>query len=405
MENRQIAWTGSPVLRGSLPKVLEAQYHEYAFDDIERKPGYYYDSVGEWADLTSRIANRAREQVKTLRDGALAIQEWELLEKMMVCWRVKGMGSLVLEHPIVNEDVGQARWLEPELRRLGRAIAAAAEDAPLQEIREVYLSTPVPIAKGKGSPYWFSATDRKVVVPLARIALDGKDLEEVEANLRSAGHATMPLSLVSYIRIQAARKPREAFSVQGGQLVGVGEAMLPKVRRVQAMPFSLNLLLFGIAGVMKHYYRKVRPSVNGKIDSAVKMCAEMRVCVATDLSAMDESVAYETIDMWNRFIHEPLLDVLVRKGVITTVHKRKAMDVVERAQTMMILAPPPKVDEAARLVETKGTNKSGIVYTSLIATMVNETRCRAKANSLNLKVGVVNFGDDTVIGRDRKSVV
>jgi hypothetical protein len=395
-----VEWVGRPIPRDDLPLNLVNTYRGYSFDALVDKNGFAYDTIGEWARVTHTAMAAGNEVVRSLSDPDLVLQEMDYLKKMRVCWRDKGLGMLAMDHEVIVENKEQAKWLRHEMINLGMELAAAINAWPLEELITTMESAEVPIAKGKGAPYWISASDRQGALNLAAVAERSASVEQMLTLLGELGQARMPSVLTSYVRLAASGEKRTAYVLAGSELRSEGESYLPKARRIQALPLPMNWPLVPVANVLKKALNEVVPSTDGKVETAIAMCRKYRTCMASDMASYDETIGYETIQLFLEAI-AVVLRVLVRLGAMTKAEAAMVVEVVERVQEMDLLSPPVRTDEAARLTRTKGANKSGIRLTSIIATFVNVCRIRAKGRQLRIPIGFAVFGDDTVIATHR----
>jgi Fe-S cluster assembly ATPase SufC len=110
-----------------LPKNLVESYAMLAFQKIDQRGGFYYSSLGEWEAITNHFLEMLLPKIRTLEttDSALAAQEVEFVEKAMVNWRDKGLGTLLVadQQSLIRKNELQAKLLGSGLAALGRVYA------------------------------------------------------------------------------------------------------------------------------------------------------------------------------------------------------------------------------------------------------------------------------------------
>jgi hypothetical protein len=379
-------------------------YHYLAFQPFDKRGGFAYNTVNGWEDVTKGALDVLQPAIDSLRDERLRLQEHEFIEKMMVCWRDKGRGNLVQKEELIVRNKDQAAWLTPGLKQIGLEYSAAIESMPGERARWLYDSNKVPIKRGKGAPYWLPGTDKQAAVMLARISESAKDLAELDKILVEAGSALLDPCITTYIRVQAARKATMDYQVVGGWLREWEERVKPKIRKIQALPFSYNYPVVGVAGVMRHLLKTIG-GVTGTIERAQEASRTHKYCMAADLSGYDDTVSLETLTAYREYVLLPCLNACVRKGLINGQRRRLILDIDEKVQQIDALTPPPSEREGARLVPTAGGIKSGERLTSQKGSDINRVRILTKMRDLGIRGASMNFGDDTIVCSDDKNMV
>jgi hypothetical protein len=375
-------------------------YHYLAFEPFDKRGAYAYQTVDEWEAITLGAMDVIKTPISKLSDRSLKLMEWEFIEKMAVCWRDKGRGNLVQSEELVVKNEEQAKWLTPELKTTGLRYASAIEGMSHHRARMLYDSNKVPIRRGKGSPYWFPGTDRKAAVMLAKISQIAQNLTDLDRMLVEAGSAVLKPSITTYIRVQAARKASLDYQLVAGTLANPFERVKPKIRKIQALPFSYNFPVVGVAGVLRYLLKTVTDANTGTIGPAQTAAREYRYCIAADLSTYDDTVSIETLKTYRTYVLEPSLRACLRKGLIDQKRLKLILEIDEAIQVIEALTPPPTETEGARLVRTEGGIKSGERLTSQKGSDINRCRIYTKMRDLRITGQAFNLGDDTIVCSD-----
>jgi hypothetical protein len=378
-------------------------YAHYSFDNVDLRAAFAYNTLGEWHALTAYTQERLWDTCRTIADDGLRAQELEFVDKLAACWRYKGRGTLALTSDVKNVNKEQAHWLEDELRYTGLEYSGWIAKQGATRIRYYYNNADVPLRRGKGAPYWTPGTDPDAYMMYAAAVEQSQSnsFESVIEYIRELGNARAKEALSAYVRIQSGRNPVVNYDLVGGMLEKASDdVILPKRRRISALGVHYNYVLVGVGEVIKQAMKGTSPRIEGTIAYAQQLCREYKYFIASDLSTYDESISYETIEQWIRLILTPVLNELVRMGVMTRAWANMCIEVVERVQTLDLYTPPVRVDEAARLSSTYGTNKSGIRVTSVIASTINDARTKRKVKDLKLRADWSLFGDDLVVASD-----
>lgn len=391
-------WAGVPVAANKLPPALRDRYRHYSFESFDRRGAYAYSTVGEWAELTQTAMSRLRPAIRRLSDAGLAITEWDTTNSLAVNWRDKGLGTLTQQHDLVVSDADQANWLRPALRKKGMIYAGWIRQQSIEDLQAHYRNATVPTRRGKGAPYWFSGGMPHAAEALGRLTIEATGIDDLDHMLITSGGAQIKPCLTLDVRYQSSKKARPDYLLVGSELEEVGEKFRPKARKIQALPFAYNYPAVGVAAVMKAAMRGTSPRHDGTVNHAMKLAANYAHVFATDLSTYDETISYETDAAWRDLVLRPVVDALLDCGLIRRLQARLILEIHEKISTIDSLCPPVRTDEGARMVRTRGTNKSGQRFTSQEATDINDCRIRQKALDLGLEIGWTNLGDDTLIG-------
>lgn len=386
-----------PVKHGRLEPTLEKTYARYAFEPIEAVGGFAYDSISEWASTCQNLINAGEEAILTIEDPELRESERDHLRKMVVCWRDKGYGSLVTEEGVKVRNREQAEFLRAALTRRGKAVAAALRAMTNEEITSLWGSAPVPIASGKGAPYWFSSQHKEAAVWLAKIAEGSGSYKECVDRVWSVGSARIRPVITCYLRVQGAAKPQPAYYFNGTYLEPAPRRFGPKIRKVQALPFVFNWFFVRVAWVMKAAMMTSFPGNTGRIADALALATKYKYAYAYDLANYDDTVAWETDRLYAEVVLTPALAVLRERGLLNAKTIRLILEIDEAESRMPILTPPHSRHDAAEIVETLGGIRSGQRLTSDKGTHINAARAEALCAMIGWDAVVINWGDDTVI--------
>jgi hypothetical protein len=391
-------WPGRPVAPRDMPQNLIKQYEVYSFTEVEPRRAWCYDSVDEWFAVTGRVVGAMEHALHGVGvDPGLRAQEQETIDKMHVCWRAKGMGTLIETEEEHVHDPGQAAALETTLARRGRTYRTIVERMHSDDVHAICEGAGVPIARGKGAPFFFSGNDQDTAAAIFQLSKNCRTAEEAYRIISEAGGGVLPACSTSYLRIQGARKPQPYWLLGADGLYRIGDRYGPKTRPVNAVPFCWNVHLT-VAGEMLTWCRKLASDRNsGTIHEAIAYFYTFKHRIASDLAGFDKSVGLETTMAWHRLILSPVLSALVARQAITKQAASLALSIHEAIQTLPKLLPPSSPGEGARIVPSSGTIRSGSRTTSAEGTDIRGCSIEAKAARLGLDVYYVNQGDDTVI--------
>jgi len=396
-------WIGRRVL----PKALESLYTAYSFKSADSAPAFAYDTIREWERMTERLQDglyHAIGKIRTL-DRRLAAQEEEFCDKLAVCWRLRGLGTLFVPDTdaLSAYNTVQADALHQELAKRGRYYAAAILAMPAEQLAQLYYGASLRLDKGKGAPFWFPSTEKEVTFAIQRLYQDGGDLDEYVSDCANAGQAKLPTYLQSsYIRIQSNRNPLDRVVLQDGHLAVAGERFGPKIRRIAAQPFVLNHLWAPAGNVLRTIMAGSPDNrTTGTIEPAIAAARSHKYTAAIDLKAYDTTVSYELLMTLHDVLLRPSLDALVQRGVMQSRDRDILLDADRRTQEMAILLPPRQMAESAYIVAARGQTRSGENLTSWKGTEINRARCNLKLRDVERSTGkavhAINYGDDTVI--------
>jgi hypothetical protein len=383
-----------------LPRSLVEAYFKYSFTPYDDRGAWCYSTANQWADITATTTRRLVAALDTLKDPALRANEYETVEKMQVCWRDKGYGTLAHTHDIIVSDPDQASALTPHLRRRGLQYVAFIEAMPSSLLRDLMLKAVVPINRGKGSPSWIPGTNKDAAVLYAALVKGSTTFNDVVTRLRDSSPYNIEPCGTSYVRIQSSRKEVPRWQLLGGNLTQHGTRFGPKTRRIQALPFSFNYVYSGPINILKHIMMHIDDTSTGRIGPAQLAVRQYKYSVATDLSSFDETVSLETIQALRNHVVIPSLRALIRRGAIDHVHANILIEMDEYLDVMPLLSPPLSMADGANMIRVAGTIKSGKKGTSFEGTEINKARGAYKTATLGIKVKYFNQGDDTIVCSD-----
>lgn len=400
-----------PLGRWDLPPHLTSLYDQYSWSPWTDAPAFAYDDTRAWAGITDHVIERASSAISRLSDSRLVAQEKEMLDKMAVCWRLTGYGELYEPDPsaFTTRNADQAKLLAPYFKQRRKQYFAWFDRVGAEYLRDVYNAAPVRMDKGKGAPYWAPSSDRAVALAYGRIAQGCATFAQLEQRIQAAGNAKLRFVQTSYIRVQGARKVRTEWINTLEGLKPGGERVMPKVRRIGAMPFSVNHLMAGVGAILRDAMANIDSRHHGDVDAAADAVASRRYNAALDFASFDTTVALETLEMVDRELLFPCLDYLGGMGIVSPRERQLLADCAYHINYMSILLPPRNHDEAAYLVTAEGQTRSGIQLTSWYGTEVNGRFIEAKLNALgctlNETVQAFNYGDDTIIATDDSTII
>lgn len=399
----ETTWAGELVPESKLPPQLVRMYASYAFDEIDRRGAFAYDTISEWAETTNALMSDAWALTEDL-EPALRAQEREMISAMGVCWRLKGQGTLLAHHDLTVDNPEQADVLRTHLRSTGLRYADAIENMASGQLREWYNASTVKVAKGKGAPYWLPGTDPFAAVALGRLAHSAKSVSELNRMVLEAGSAEMPICQTAYVRIQSSGRLQPDRRLIGGIIHEVGERRGPKTRKIAAQPFFYNVLWAGVGGVLKELLKRVTERNTGDIRVTQRNVEFYKYSLAIDLKGFDDTVSIQTLDTYRDLVLKPVLDALTRRGIMPPTLRNMLIELDYITQRLPILLPPWAKGWGASLVRTEGGISSGERLTAQKGSDINRCRIDAKFEMLGVKGVSTNQGDDTIINSDDKNI-
>lgn len=392
-----------------LPKSLEQRYATYSFVDFDDGSAFAYDSPAEWAEMTIRIQERMYDVCDRLAkvDPRLAAQEREFTDKLAVCWRMRGLGTLFVEDPatLSCHNVMQAEALRPVIRDRGQWYVSQIRSMGRDTLAGLLRSAPLRIDRGKGAPYWFSGTERETPFAVRRLAQAAPNLASLKEAVSEAGQARAGYVQTSDIRIQSARGPVPRVINDRGALRVDGERIGPKVRRIAGQPFVTNHLWAAVGNVLRTIMASdPAQRTTGTFDPAAIAARKHRFAAAVDLKSYDTTVSYELQLLVHEEMLAPATLELVKLGVLSDKERAMMLEADLESQRMPILLPPRDEGEVAYEVAAEGQTRSGENLTSWKGTEINRARCDLKARLASAATGqrihAINYGDDTVVFAD-----
>jgi hypothetical protein len=369
-------WAGESITDNWLPERLAEQYVNMAFEPYLTRSGYAFESYGDWlrlADSAVSICNRMIDELRKRGDDELASLELASAKKIRTNWRYPGRGGLALEDEIHVSNPSQAEELRTGLRIQGLNIAAAVDDLPTAEIESVMANAEVPINKGKGYPWWTRGTDREAAIALARLAFVSDRLDDITNATIEGSDARIEPLITSYWRLAGSKDKRSVIKEAGGVLE-VSDEMdwFASVRRVQAVPWYLNLRFTPFAQLLKH----VRGQANdgrgsGRPETVIERMSGYPYAISADMSTYDQHFGAELLELARDLLYEPTLRILRMRGIYSAKECDLVRQIAATYDSMPILSPPVRRQEYARLYRRVGTLSSGRRDTSELGTNVN----------------------------------
>lgn len=401
-------WVGRSVRRKILPHSVEEGLKRQSFEAMNPAPAYAYSSVDEWRAICERFQNAAWDATSSLQDENLKAAEREHIQKMGVFWRARGLGrQLYAEQPMLsNRD--QAAALASGIKRIGRDYLATLDRMGRAWLHSVWMNAPVTLDGGKGAPFWNPGTD-ELSARLIASWTGWLRHERFESMLqRATAVVRVGMVITMYERTQGARKPVPLITLERGRLVYGGTTRGPKIRTVKAPPFGVNWPFAPLGDLLKQLDRITYPHAHGDVNYAISLRTLHKMMIASDLSTFDDTIAVETLELLRTYIISPVLQRVVREGLISAAQMQWIIDADMWIQSAEILAPPRRQDESGCLVQTMGMVKSGERLTSWKDTVVNRARVWRRLTEISPtagkyaepNVGFTIFGDDLAIGFD-----
>lgn len=391
---------------GDIPTNLALQYKHLAFDEFVDRPAFFYSNSDEWADITSRVTSILTDAFTKLGrvDLPFALAEFDFLGKMAACWRHKGKGTLIAESAVVSCSSPVQLEMRSGLRGLGNHYVASLSKMGPSEVSRLMSQATIPIAKGKGSPFWRSGAD--VLYPEYAMAAirDCSSYSAIQSKLIGLSQYKLPICSTSYGRIQGASKLADAYIERNGRLVQHGQLLLPKRRRVLAQSFVENCLWTPICKVARHIQQYRSFAHTGNIVDVCNVARRYKYKLAADKSKYDTNMSAELLTLFRTEIIVPMLDWCVRNSVMSRIDRSILLDIDDYKLTIPVLCPSSDVADAAVLIPSSGTNKSGDRRTSWIATDCNKVVTDMKMKSLGLSGYICTFGDDTLVLSDNPAI-
>lgn len=391
-----VPWKGQLIAKSKLPLQLTNGFAEQAFADVVPYGAFAWDTLAEWRSMTAQAMSEAYAAVASITDERLRLQEVNFIDKMAVCWRVKGLGSLLMPNELIVRNAAQARELTPYLRRYGLQLIKLLSATQPSALAQLYWLSTIPVNRGKGSPYWLPGSLAGAEFAFYKIARQATTVTELDELLMRAGNAVMRPSISLYSRLQSAKAQRPA-AVKHGNVVLPSDVLvwLCKIRKIQALPFAYNIEFAGPLAVIMAAVKSLDDRNTGSIDAAMRLGRTYRFAVARDLETYDDTVSIETLDALREYVTNPCLRLLRRAGLpIRTEYLSELDDHINR---LPMLGPSWDTGWGGALIKKEGGITSGKRATSYEGTVINRCRCDAKLAAMDASAYCVNQGDDTLI--------
>lgn len=387
---------------GEIPTNLALQYKHLAFDEFVDRPAFFYSSTSEWAEKTEKVTALLAEAFTKLSriDVPFALAEFDFLGKMAACWRHKGKGTLIAEEAVVTCSSSSQLEMRAGMRQLGNHYVASMAKLGASTVATIMANATIPIAKGKGSPFWKSGADTLFPEYALAAIRDCRDYSDIQNKLIRLSQFKIPICSTSYGRIDSSAKRGPAYIEQNGRLVQDGDLVLPKRRRVLAQSFVENCLWTPISKVARHIQQYRSFAHTGNIVDVCNIARRYKYRLAADKSKYDTNMSAELLTLFRTEIAIPMLDWCVRSFIMTRKERSILLDIDSYKLTIPVLCPSSDIADAAVLIPSSGTNKSGDRRTSWIATDCNKVVTDMKMKTLGLTGYICTFGDDTLVLSD-----
>lgn len=392
---------------GLLPRRLEEGMRALSYEPVIPSTWFATNSNDDMLRYATRVAEAASELVAQIAadgDEPLARQEADSVPRLMCDWRWKGfLPFLMDDETYVFRNSGQLDLLRSEMDALGSEIVANVRVAVERgDYENLSQTATYPINKGKSAPFWAPGTNRKAAAVLAAVVRGCSSVAEISEKCAELG-ATMPLCLTLYTRIQAAKKVRTLYipDSNGGR-VPVGSALLPKVRKVQAVPFLMNYPHAKVGKVIMDTLRTAGTGLLPEIGEVMKSCVGRKQdeMYGQDISNFDDSVGEETFRYVTDVLIRPVVEVMADAGIIDQRQRLLILDIERTLPTLELLGPPNKYEQGAILAKRAGGIVSGQRLTSVIGSFINNAQARTAIKMAGVSLSDVKlwtFGDDTLM--------
>lgn len=388
---------------GVLPRALEEHYAELSWSPVINKTWFASDSASDMGRYAAACAEALTDASQSW-DPSLAAAERDNIPRLFCNWRNKGyLPFHYTEAELRVVAPGQARYLQTALRSICERIVTelatrCKDEAFLAECRDA----PFPINKGKGAPFWAPGSNREAALALTALASKCRSFDELSDRCSRAA-AKMPIVITVYPRIQAAKSEREVVipDREGGPQYTSTLALLPKVRKVQAVSYLINLAYARLGKALLETVRGMNLGILPRIEQVMATCKGVPAeCIfAEDISGYDDSVGVETWIDCSSSLTRRAADILHLAALIPSWQRSLIMSLEDEIPSLPIIIPPQKYGTAARMLRRLGAIPSGIRLTSLVGSVINNARIRA--NLAHAKIHAVKaiftFGDDTLI--------
>jgi hypothetical protein len=369
-----------------------------AYQSIDERGAYCYDSVAEWTDITNEVLPRLFDVVSSLKDkdNDLYKAEIEHIEKGRCCWRVPGMGRLQFPKGLVVENEDQAEWLKPYFIKKAQAYQDHISSIDTETLKGIYNAGAVILDSGKGAPTWSPASDPLAAHMIASATSHIYTMDGISEWCRSIS-GWDPLITI-YARIQASRKESPWYQVVGGKFSTTQEYILAKVRSVKAVPFVCNIRVAGIAHLHREMMKQITDRNTGTLGPAIKKRKDYNYAFASDLSTYDDTVSYQTKKVYIDTVIHTIADTLLAKEAISKEEMSLILEIAHYINQCDMLCPPIDAEFSAWQTRTKGAIKSGSRWTAVEGSDINDCRVQAEIEQRNLSdIDWVNFGDDLLV--------
>lgn len=402
---REVA-AGVPLQR--LPQALANMYRSLSFSPaIVSAPGFCWEDLDQWAELTSRALDISARRAKALSTSEPAHSRAveDIISKAQVNWRCHGYGAALQLQPVApNGGETYRAAIAPFMDDLTRKSLKIAESLDSSSTLDLSVMKPYPIWKGKGAPFFLTGRDWEFAPHLARIVTARDDtLTEARKLVRSVTDWGGDYYGATYVRFQGRGKPSTRWNFNGQELLYGGEDWWgPKVRKVTGIPFGVNFWTAPVVAFMRECMIAASGGrFAGTLDHSRKY-EDWPEIVAADASNFDDSQPLEAIEHWVEHAYVPFANHLRGRGVLSPDWHRRAVACMRYAVSARTIALPCHTRELGRVMHNRGGVLSGLRATSVLDTWLNQAYirwvCEAKGGlKLETDYEFDAFGDDTIV--------
>lgn len=405
-EPARAAWDlkalGRGIPPGRVSRSLDKMHTEYAWQAVVPRGGFLYDTLDEWADVASAVRAQTLDVLDSVYARGGIDQGFYRAERGFAvligqCWRAPGYGSLVRKTPLVVHSAEQRDELKKALRKKGSDYQARLNAMPTELLRQVWLTTSIPIGHGKGYPTFLSGTHLEAGPLIAAAVRGARTFGERTQRLTDAVAPQIEDLIAILRRIQS--NPGEQptwLNTLDGLVPDEDEVIKVKSRQVRLTRWDTNLDHAQPAAVLKFLlFNNPAQTTTGNVNAAAAAMQYYRAGAGLDVKQFDDSTASETISEWGLSVLAPCLHVMQLRGLIDYHKRMRLLESFEAVNNVPVLCPSPFKNEAHRLIPHHGTVVSGLIYTSQIGSDIVDCLFQVGARRAGLtEYRFFNQGDD-----------
>jgi hypothetical protein len=390
-------WAGQPYNGPSLP--VARSLRSSNFEAVVTQRAYCYVDYASWRSSVKALQARwGSLRGKLSGDESLLVAEDGHAAKGLVCWRRPGFGRLAFASNFRAESSAQAETLRPYLRRRGNAYIARSRELGASALKSMIERSSIPLDRGKGAPWYQSASDRGSGLLLAILGRKLRSYGDLNDALQQSTGIRNWMTM--YTRVQAAGKQSSRREIIAGRVVASGWIFQPKVRTVKAPPFAENNLNAPPYETMKHVCLSIFGNIHTTdIPFVVRTLRNKKEVWATDLTTCDDTIGLQLLAAYRAEVLGPLWAEWVEMGVIERWWFDFLMTYDEHVNIRDILAPAWAIGQEAVVLSMIGGNKSGERGTTQKTIDCVGARCEAIQDAYRRRgfnVSFFSWGDDVV---------